>query len=89
MRLFPAVLVVRDAPCVFVAHVLFPMFFSTAVTLWHAGEPQPDAEWSLHGERLSTLPRSSADYVCKETSDTNGRDTAIDSVNTAVPDLQQ
>ena len=27
--------------------------------------------------------------ISKETSDTNGRDTATDSVNTAVPDLQQ
>ena len=56
VRLVPAVLVVHDVPCVLVAHVLFPMFLSTVATPWHAGEPQPDAEWSPHGERVSLVP---------------------------------
>ena len=33
--------------------------------------------------------KSDSEVETKETSDTNGRDTAIDSVSTAVPDLQQ
>ena len=41
---------------------------------------------------VRTMPKfweSAGCVEAKETSDTNGRDTAIDSVNTAVPDLLQ